>query len=66
MSPKLFSQLKHEESELNSILKIRNQMKEEMKTEKKWATAKFCKVVKNFAANRILKVANFHNLLPHI
>ena len=32
-SPKLLSQLKHEESELNSVLQIRNQRKEEQKTE---------------------------------
>ena len=44
--PKLLSRSKHEESELNSVLKIKNQRKEEQKVEEKGRQLKFGKIVK--------------------
>ena len=46
----------HEESELNSVLNIINQWKEEQKTE----ACEISQVVK------ILLLANFRNLLPNL
>ena len=44
--PKLLSRSKHEESELNSVLQIRNQRKEEQKVEEKGKQLKFGRIAK--------------------
>ena len=60
--PKLSSQFKHEETELNSSLQIRSQKERRAKSEKNGTLQEFLQGCENFATCRILQVAKFHNL----
>ena len=60
--PKLSSQFKHEEPELNSSLQIRSQKERRTKSEKNGTLQEFLQGCENFATCRISQVAKFHKI----
>ena len=63
---KLFSRSKHEESELNSVLKIRNQRKDEHKVEEKGTQLKFGRIDKFSQPAKFRRLATYEIALQFL